>query len=500
MKIVDKFGQLKLKDWPGKIKSEEELKTVLENAKKYAADNQNRGGYFSDWSKYGGWKGKKYEGTGFFSTKYDGNRWWLLDPEGHVFFSTGIDCVSPGEKGRVDGMEKLFDWLPETDSDFKEAWSKNERGKYFDFYISNLIRIFGQDWWQEWAKITESRLYNWGINTVGNWSDRKFIHYATMPYVWQLKNFPETEKKFFRDFPDVFDEEYLKEARKYASQMEQLKNDKNMIGYFLRNEPHWAFAEGINIAEKLLETEEDFASKDVLIEFLIERYSGNINKFNSVWNLSLDNFNQLKKGIKEAASLSCDSEKDLKEFSRILIDRYVRIPSQEVRKVDPNHLNLGMRYAYITDESLLTGTDCFDVYSINCYQIDPFDSIDEVGKMTDKPIIIGEFHFGALDRGLVATGLRGVSSQRERGKAYRYYLERCAMNKYCVGAHYFILNDQGVLGRFDGENYQIGIVDVCHQPYQEMISEIRKTNQDIYKIMSGEKKPGLIMPEEIEKV
>ena len=37
-----------------------------------------------------------------------------------------------------------------------------------------------------------------------------------------------------------------------------------------------------------------------------------------------------------------------------------------------------------------------------------------------------------------------------------------------IGAHYFQWNDQHVAGRFDGENWQIGLVDICQRPYEEV--------------------------------
>ena len=82
--------------------------------------------------------------------------------------------------------------------------------------------------------------------------------------------------------------------------------------------------------------------------------------------------------------------------------------------------------------------------------------------------MIGEFHFGALDRGPTATGLEGVQTQSERAKAFRYYCERVAAHPYGVGCHFFQCYDQFVLGRFDGENYNIGLFDICSRPYPEM--------------------------------
>ena len=115
-------------------------------------------------------------------------------------------------------------------------------------------------------------------------------------------------------------------------------------------------------------------------------------------------------------------------------------------------------------------------------------------------MLIGEYHFGALDRGLPATGLRGVSSQDERGVAYRRYLESGAANPNLVGAHYFTLNDQALLGRFDGENYQIGFVDCCHTPYNELVSQAVQAHENLYDIMMGSREPFARKAVEIPKI
>ncbi|MBQ7314112.1 MAG: beta-galactosidase, partial [Clostridia bacterium] len=136
----------------------------------------------------------------------------------------------------------------------------------------------------------------------------------------------------------------------------------------------------------------------------------------------------------------------------------------------------------------------------NCYSMDPWDSIENFSKITGKPVIIGEFHFGALDRGMDATGLRGVESQTERGVAYRRYMHRAAAHPMCLGAHYFILYDQAYLGRFDGENYQIGALDVCSRPYTEFIDGIVKTHGELYKVADGQMPPTEEKAKEIEAI
>jgi hypothetical protein len=169
-----------------------------------------------------------------------------------------------------------------------------------------------------------------------------------------------------------------------------------------------------------------------------------------------------------------------------MVRSYVGVPAEECRRVDPHHLNLGMRYASVSSDLLYESAESFDVFTINSYSMaPPLDAIAEIARRTHKPVMIGEFHFGALDRGLPSTGLKGVASQEERGVAYRRYVEAAAANPDVVGAHYFILNDQELLGRFDGENFQIGFVDVCHRPYRELVLAATKTHEAIYDVMQG---------------
>ena len=107
----------------------------------------------------------------------------------------------------------------------------------------------------------------------------------------------------------------------------------------------------------------------------------------------------------------------------------------------------------------------------------------------DLPMLIGEFHFGALDRGLSHPSLFAVGTQAERGEAYMRFLSNAAAHPNTVAAHYFAYNDQPIDGRYDGENYQFGFVDVCHTPYREFTDAVAQTNRDIYEYVRGTKAP-----------
>ena len=109
--------------------------------------------------------------------------------------------------------------------------------------------------------------------------------------------------------------------------------------------------------------------------------------------------------------------------------------------------------------------------------------------MLDMPIMVGEWHFGALDAGLPAAGIGHVPDQLARGQAYRVYVEDAAAKPWCVGVHYFTLYDQSAIGRFDGENYNIGFVDTCSRPYPALAAAARLSHERLYQVAAGELAP-----------
>jgi hypothetical protein len=96
------------------------------------------------------------------------------------------------------------------------------------------------------------------------------------------------------------------------------------------------------------------------------------------------------------------------------------------------------------------------------------------------------------DSGLSGGG-KDVSSQIERGLAYRHYVEQAAALGYVVGIEWFTLVDQATTGRwfekYTGEAANSGLIAVTDRPWKLMLAEMMKTNYDIYKVFFGEKEP-----------
>lgn len=490
---IDELGQLAAKEWLGKTQNSNELVRAL---REEWQQSQEKDVLQSDRGLYGGWKQLRFESSGFFRTEHDGKRWWFVDPEGYVLFSTGMDCIHPSETTRLSGMEHLLPRIPDKNGEFREAWMHQG----YSYGIANLIRAFGEQWWEKWADLTEYRMKSWGMNTIGNWSSPDYIRHSELPYVYPMEGFPSTEQTLFRDFPDVFHSEYDKNAQHFSEQLLAMRDDRRLIGYFMRNEPHWAFVDGLNLTEQMLRSPIRFASKVRFVESLIEKYK-TVDSWNAAWNCSFERFEDLYDEVSFSDRTTCVARReDFTAFNRLMIRRYVEVPAKYCKQADPNHLNMGMRYAWVGSDDILEGCEAFDVFSINCYQFEPERAfIQHISNKLNKPVMIGEFHFGAADVGMLAYGIRAVPSQSDRGLAYQYFVEQAASIAELIGVHYFQLNDQPVLGRFDGENYQIGTVDVCQQPYRPFIEAMKQTHERMYDIRVGKTEPYSECPSEIPK-
>jgi len=347
--------------------------------------------------------------------------------------------------------------------------------------------MFGPEWEGVWRGITRNRLMGNGFNTIGNWSDTAFARWSGMPWVYQPDSFPSTETRLYRDFPDVLSPEYAQNAEIFARQLRGLKNDRALIGYFLRNEPQWAFSDA-DIAFEMFRVSDPSFSKMKFTNFLSARYQGNIDSLNRAWNIQVSGFDEIRNlCFKEYPSEQ--SKTDFRLFTDRLVEAYLRIPSEAARKVDPVHLNLGLRFAGFASDRLLQASGSIDVFSFNSYAFPHAAPTADIAAKINKPVLIGEFHFGALDAGLPSNGLIGVASQTDRGLAYRTYLEEAFSRPEIIGVHYFQWMDQAVAGRSDGENFNIGFNDILYQPHSKLSEAARESHLKVYRIASGKEIP-----------
>jgi hypothetical protein len=435
--VVDEFGQWIGAEWLGKIHDAEELRRAWKQEDAELAKPEAFGV-----CRYGGWaEGPKQRATGFFRTAQVDGRWWLVDPDGHPFFSHGVDCVRYRDGTQIAGRQKLFARLPPAGELQAEFYRANAAPRYGD-----------ADFVANWKAKQSERLRACGLNTVANWSDPAMFERPEVPFVVPLSI--GYFGKNWQSFPDVYSEGFARATAEQADkQCARFRNEPFLIGYFIGNEPRWP---GRGLIDLVLNDAAASETQAFARRFLAE------------------------KG---------DSAESRAALLETLAREYFGTICQAIRKADPNHLVLGIRFAGSAPEPVLKANDVFDVFSINIYRFEPpADQIARIATLLKKPVLIGEFHFGAAERGY-APSLVMVKDQHERAVAYQYYVEHAAAQEAIVGTHYFQMVDQPVAGRFDGENYNIGFVDQVDMPYREMTAASKATARRMYAVHAGKLPP-----------
>lgn len=59
-----------------------------------------------------------------------------------------------------------------------------------------------------------------------------------------------------------------------------------------------------------------------------------------------------------------------------------------------------------------------------------------------------------------------------------------------MGAHGFTLYDESAMGRYDGENHNIGFVDVCHRVHEPLADAARLSHAQLHETATERIAPG----------
>jgi hypothetical protein len=438
--LIDEFGQCTHAEWKGKAHSAADLKAAWAEDDAAIANAS-----FPNRSDFGGFLDTHARATGFFRVEKVDGRWWLISPDGHLFYSAGMNAVSYISGTRPTGREDIFAKLPApipTPPGFP-----SRLGPLTSFYSSNLQLRYGGDWQAAWAAETARRFQAWGLNTA-NGTSLSATH-QHVPYVFTLRGWQTGPT--LMGLPDVYADTFASQAEEaIGKQLIPRKDDPWMLGYFIGNEPPWPGREGQFV--------------DLL--------------------LSATTPTELQRHLK-AWLAGGDTPDRRKQFVLDAFAHYLAVVNAAVKKADPNHLNLGIRFGGTPPDDVIKLARGFDVYSFNKYRyaIEP-EYLKHLYDLVGLPILIGEFHIGVPERGM-APGLVQAMNQAERGVAYRYYVEHAASNPAVVGTHWFEWVDEPVSGRFDGENYNIGWIDVTDRPYTELVEAAKLTHGRLFDVHSG---------------
>ncbi|MBQ3343444.1 MAG: hypothetical protein IJG84_16205 [Kiritimatiellae bacterium] len=304
-------------------------------------------------------------------------------------------------------------------------WYASRAQSSMSFTTWNLREKFGKsDFSGDYYDFVLQRLDSWGVNTIGNWSDGELTKMGRKPYVIVAVSKPEGLPYLSGGFYDTLDATF---AEKMAL---AVSNALSAAG---------------SAAEKA-------ATDPMCIGFFID--------------------NEL--------SFPADSA---------YYEPYFQACKEALAAAAPGKLYLGCRFKGLRNSEALwnAAAKWCDVVSVNSYvnSVAVFTDGNYAAPKFDRPVLHSEFHFGTLHRGMFSAGLCPVGDQCERGRCFRRVVEGALRHPLFVGSHWFQYRDQPLVGRGDGENYQIGFVDVCDRPYAQLAEAARTIGESMYQTRYG---------------
>ncbi len=451
--FLDELGQVRAVDWPGKTPDLQAGRKALTEAFALASEQARK----KRLSKYGGWiDGPKLDATGRFRTEKVDGQWWLVDPEGHLFFSVGA-CMT-GWRAETSAVSKrsdhdFFAYLP-SEKDYLSWTAMRKLGdrKFVNFAGMNYQRYFGKEWSGIVSKGIHDRMRAWGLNTLGCWSDDKLQKERKTPYClissiwWQANG--------HRKFPSPFRQDFQSDLEKNLRKFSWAKNDPYCLGIFMGNELEWP--------DRIGPTIQSLPSDHPTRKWAIK---------------------ELKRLGKPTSPAKLA---DLETLYLPFVQSFFSKCKQAVERELPGTLYLGCRTHRGPNVLGRGALGSVDVFSVNVY--DSRVRSWQVPKDADIPIISSEFHFGAVDRGVPSPGLSGSWDQRQRALSFAHYLSSALADPRFVGVHWFQWIDQSAAGRQDRENHQCGFIDVAGRAYPEFTEVVTQSTSRMY---AARKKPSL---------
>lgn len=404
-----------------------------------------------------------------FSIQPLDQRFWLVKPSGERFFSLGVCCVNQGVSPQ--------DWDAANPS--YAAWQHYGRP-------------------EDWAIATLQRLKAWGFTTIGGWSDFE-----------TLKGSLESDHVFSpvlhlgasagAPWWDMWDPKVVARIDQVAREsILPLRDDPRVFGYYTDNEIGWWNA---ILFKMTLEQAPTSGQRQRLIRLLRETYANDWAALMTDFEPApiLGSWEELERHGMLYLRPGGNGIRVERQFLGVLAERYYSLMQDAVREYDPQALILGDRHpSFFYPEVIRACLPYVDAISFNLNATwndgsFPRFQLETLHALSGKPLIIGEFYFAALENRSGNKNNHGafpvVATQRERARGFRKTIQALLKLPYVIGADWFQYYDEPTHGRFDGENFNFGLVDIHNRPYEALTAAA--TTLDLSSIRAGPATPRL---------
>jgi hypothetical protein len=381
---------------------------------------------------------------------------WLLAPSGEKFYGSGVNGVDAGS--------------PPEEVDGRPA-----------YYLWNLYGSVDQ-----WAQTVRDRLGRWGFNHLGAWNFA--VEQIGLPYVANLDLGRWSEALWF----DAFDPALPARVRECAERLTAPHRDIGLrIGYFPDNEVGWW---NTSLFEFYLSKGWENHTKRLLWQLLHDRYHGEWPALLKDWvpMPAASGFESLRDaGVALRLRPGGAGIHLVNRFTFLCAERYYQLMHDGLRAADPQALIFSDRLPiYYSQDAVRAMAPYVDIIAVN-YDLDGPDSwlahyfFEGLAALTGKPVWISEFFCAAMENrsGNKNTGhLLKVATQTERAKVVQQALQNFARFAHIIGTHWFQYYDEPQGGRSDGEDYNMGLVDIYDQPYEELVASFARTNSTLHDV------------------
>ena len=389
------------------------------------------------------------ESNHFFDVQTASGRSSFVTPSGVKFWSFGVCCVDQGTpREKYDPKNPSY-----------RAWA-----------------LFDSE--KAWATDSVAKLRSWGFNTLGGWSDytafSKLPTEKRMPYTVVLH----LGAYYRAPWDDLFSKEAKVEILKAAkAQIEPIKDDPYLIGYFSDNElGWWDDTLFLNYVQKL---PVDSAGRKAA-HAMLRRLYGSFENFKKEWITTNNSWDDFGSNPNLFLRPGAGGMRAINAWMSTIGEHYYRTVNEAIRTYDKRHLILGDRYQQYYNVALAKASSKWiDVCSTNIgadWTDGSFSHffLETLHKVTRKPILITEFYMCAMENRSgnknSSAGFPTVQTQSQRATAFGENVRRLGALPYVVGAHWFQYTDEPEHGRGDGENFNMGLLDTKGVPYEEITS------------------------------
>ncbi|QOV87617.1 hypothetical protein [Humisphaera borealis] len=401
-------------------------------------------------SKYGGDTTRKLAASGYFYTTKVNGKWWMVDPEGNLYFDNAVGVIGP----------RIF---PDNSASFVAKFGEGKVGNV------------------NWATWVRSWLRDIGYNSAGPWGTPSIQAVAGQKTNYTLlldvmstfamgSGFGSLglgHANFRNGVIPVFDPAFPGYCSTFMSNVLpqvypglNTRSDPYLVGYMTDNELPWSTC-------------------------TIDNY----------FKLGATDPNRLAaQAWLTARGRSTPTAQDRVDFQTYVAETYFRITSQAIRAYDPNHI-VGCRFLggdTATPYLFKAARKYLDLVTVNYYSsMTPGHVIESAVAAADIAYVSSDMYAKGVDSGMANTSGYGytVKTQADRGAYYQQMMLSVLGSAHGVGASWISLIDNDLsdpVPEPTNQNSNKGLMTVQYpltqnaNPYKPLTDRIRDVNLNLY--------------------